>query len=297
MKHAFLILAHNNWPQLKELIQALDDEDFTLFIHIDKRAKSFCIDDFKDITNLSRVYFFSEFKCYWGGYSLVESELLLLKKASQIHFDYYHLLSGSDYPIKSNEYIKNFFELHNGNEFVHFDTDERLAADKELYRRTALFHWLQNYRKRFKHQWMNNMFTFFEHCLLGIQTVLRVNRVPKDVEIYYGSQWFSITDGFVTYVLSQEKFIKKLFSYTSCSDELVFQTLIMRSDFKENLFIKERTNSLESNMRMIDWKRGSNGSPYVWQQKDIEELKVSSCLFARKFSNDIPTALKRSIFE
>jgi len=105
MKHAFLILAHNNWLQLKELIQALDDKDFILFVHIDKRAKSFNIDDFKNITNFSEVYFFSEFKCYWGGYSLVESELFLLKKASKIHFDYYHLLSGSDYPIKSNKYI------------------------------------------------------------------------------------------------------------------------------------------------------------------------------------------------
>ncbi len=61
----------------------------------------------------------------------------------------YHLLSGTDLPIKSRGYIEEFFENNQGKEFIHFDTDTRLAADKELGRRAKLYHWFQNYRRRY----------------------------------------------------------------------------------------------------------------------------------------------------
>lgn len=292
MRHAYLILAHNSWQQLYKLIHLLDSPNADFFIHIDKRAVGFNKSDFNGVCKYSGVWYYSEFETYWGSYHLMECELFLLEKAAARQYDYYHLLSGTDLPIKPRIYIEVFFAKHQGKEFIHFDTDERLDTDKELGRRTRLYHWLQNYRRKYKIEWLNGAFTFIEHCSLGMQMIFGVNRLHgKNIKVYYGSQWFSITHDFALYVLSQENLIAEIFQNTSCSDELVFQTLVMRSDFKDRLYIRERSNTCLSNMRLINWERGQKGSPYTWQSSDIEELKNSECLFARKFQPDFPDEL------
>lgn len=38
MRHGFLIMAHNNWRQLRTLLMLLDDSRNDIFLHIDKKA-------------------------------------------------------------------------------------------------------------------------------------------------------------------------------------------------------------------------------------------------------------------
>lgn len=290
MKHAYLIVAHGQWEQLKKLISSLDYEKNDIYIHIDKKAKNVPVKEIKEAAKVSNVSIFQKYKVYWGSFELTLTELFLFKKAHEIGYDYYHLLSGADFPIKSNDYIYNFFEINNGKEFVHFDTDERLRNDREICRRTKLYHFLQNYRRRFQTQFFNSFFTFLERILLVIQMVLKVDRLKKfpDLQIKYGSQWVSITDGLVEYILDHESLVHSLFQYTNCSDELFIQTLVYNSKFKERLFDTLFDDSNLANMRLIDMKaRGKNGSPYTWRYNDLEEIKSSQCLWARKFNMSI----------
>lgn len=67
MRHAFLIIAHNNFNQLKKLIELLDDKDFDIFIHIDKKAKGFLFEEFANLTKYSTLIIFQEFSVFWGG--------------------------------------------------------------------------------------------------------------------------------------------------------------------------------------------------------------------------------------
>ncbi len=67
MKHAFLIIAYDNWWQLKRLIQLLDYKNHDIYIHIDKKSKDFDVNFFNNITDYSSVYFFQEYDVYWGG--------------------------------------------------------------------------------------------------------------------------------------------------------------------------------------------------------------------------------------
>mgnify|MGYP003242190134 CR=1 FL=1 len=62
MRHAFLIIAHNNWWQLKQLIQLLDAENHDIYIHIDKKSISFSEKGFLNLTFKSKVYFFQEYE-------------------------------------------------------------------------------------------------------------------------------------------------------------------------------------------------------------------------------------------
>ena len=110
MRHAYLIIAHNQFALLRKEIDLLDCPENDIFIHIDKKAKGFCEDDFKDICKHSKVTFVPRIDVRWGGLSQVEVEYLLLEYAVKGKYDYYHLLSGVDLPIKSNEEISNWFK-------------------------------------------------------------------------------------------------------------------------------------------------------------------------------------------
>lgn len=55
-----------------------------------------------------------------GAYSQIECELALLKAAVKRNYNYYHLISGLDFPLKSQDYIHEFFDKNDGKEYIQF---------------------------------------------------------------------------------------------------------------------------------------------------------------------------------
>jgi hypothetical protein len=155
------------------------------------------------------MHILQEYKVFWGGYSQVQVEVLLMEKVSCNHYDYYHLLSGADLPIKSNEYIDEFFEQYNGYEFLAF------------YKQNA------ETKRRYKCKFQNEFFTFLERILLVLQIFLRVDRMKKhpQLEIQYGSNWFDIMNSAVSYILSNKQLIEDVFRYTNCAEELLIKSI------------------------------------------------------------------------
>lgn len=291
MKHAFLIIAHNNWWQLKKLIECLDSDTHDIYVHIDKKSKDFDEDYFRNSATKSSLKFYREFEVYWGGFSQVQVEMLLLKQAYENGYDYYHIISGADLPLKNNEEIDSFFEKNKGKEFILYDEDA-LKGNPEISRRAKYYHFLQNYRRRFAEKWKNNFFTFCERVSLVLQIIFGVNRVKNlDWQIKYGSNWVSITDELVKVILVNEEKITNVFSYTNCADELFIQTIAFNCGFKDYIF--QPADKQVANLRCIDWSRGKNGNPYTYRLKDIDMLipemggRENLNLFARKFSETI----------
>lgn len=285
MRHAFLIIAHNNWWQLKQLIQLLDAETHDIYVHIDKKSTSFSEENFSNLTTKSKVYVFQEYEVFWGGFSQVQVEIFLFEKAYQKKYDYYHLISGADLPLKSNQEIDAFFERNHGKEFILYD-NEKLQNDPEISRRTKYYHYLQNYRRRYSQKWKNEFFTFCERVLLVMQIVIHVNRV-KDLDwiVKYGSNWVSITDDLVAELLKQKEKITKVFFCTNCADELFVQTVAYNCGFKDRIYCPE--DGMTENVRFIDWTRGKNGNPYTFRIQDYQSLHTNKNLFARKLSESI----------
>ena len=113
--------------------------------------------------------------------------------------------------------------------------------------------------------------------LVFFQWLGKCNRVkiyPGEIKI--GSQWISITNEFCQYLLQNDFLIRMLFEEGIAVDELFVQTLCWNSSFKEKIYAGKP-------IRLIDWNRGN---PYVWQEKDIEEIRNSECLFIRKVSSE-----------
>ena len=57
LKHAYLIMAHNQWAILAKLIRLLDDENNDIYLHIDKKVKSFPKDSIIASVSKSRLFF------------------------------------------------------------------------------------------------------------------------------------------------------------------------------------------------------------------------------------------------
>lgn len=296
MRHAYLIIAHSNWWQLKQLLMLLDDEHNDIYVHIDKKSTDFKQSDFEGITGKSSVRFFRKYEVYWGGYSQVQVELYLGEQAHSVGYDYYHYISGMDLPLKSNEEIQGFFETNNGYEFIEYD-DNKLMNDPEIGRRTRLYHFLQNYRRRYKKKVYNDFFTLLERILLVMQILMGINRVRNlDWTIKYGSNWVSITDSLMGTVLKNKEKIYTVFHCTNCSDELFIQTIAYNCGYKDKIY-RPKASKLAPNLRFIDWKRGKNGNPYIFKFEDLELLEQRNELFARKFSETVDKKIIEALIE
>lgn len=112
LKHAYLILAHHNFGQLKKLLTLLDDERNDIYIHIDRKAhiSKKELDDLSRAVTKAGLEWTRRIRVNWGGYSLVKAEYVLLSAATETPHLYYHLISGADLPIKSQDAIHSFFQ-------------------------------------------------------------------------------------------------------------------------------------------------------------------------------------------
>lgn len=266
-KHAYLILAHKSDYVFHTLLKMIDDKRNDIFIHMDKKNRSYKPSDIRDSVKESRVYHCKSISCSWGAYSIVKAEYLLLQLATSIdRYSYYHLLSGQDLPIKSQDTIHRFFLENEGKEFVNFDDLHFNYAD-----RVRFFYLFQ--------EMLGRRQSFVNRCFLKMQRIVGVYR-HKNVRFQKGPQWFSITDDFVRHILSVYPWVRSLFRYTQCPDELFVQTALYNSTFMDKQFKNPITGYTA---RHIDWKRGY---PYVFKRKDFDELVNSSDLFARKFDVD-----------
>ena len=74
----------------------------------------------------------------WGDISVVDAEFALFDEAYRRgEYSYYHLLSGVDMPLKTQNYIHRFFEKNAGKEFVGYYQGN---ISKEIDRKVCRWH-------------------------------------------------------------------------------------------------------------------------------------------------------------
>lgn len=131
-KHAYMIIAHNEFDLLEILVRLLDDPRNDIYVHIDAKVKNFDFKSFQALTQYSRLRFTPRrISATWGDFSLVNTELLLLQTAVAGEdpaqpYAYYHLISGVDLPIKSNDDIHAFLRKMLGKSLYIFPKMSRI---------------------------------------------------------------------------------------------------------------------------------------------------------------------------
>lgn len=289
LRHAYLIMIHEYSLVLERLIQLLDDEHSDLYLHIDRRSRHVDEARIRRLARKSEVRIYRKYKVYWGTNSITLAEMFLLGKAVPKRYDYYHVLSGADLPIKPKREIQAFFEKNKGKEFIHFGTPQ---YQRDISERYAQYHFFtrQLGRRRDKKLWVDA-----ETYSLAIQRRLRIDRARKRAfSCYGGANWCSITGGLARYAVRHYKKYKKAFRFTQISDELIWQTIVLDSPFKGCLYQGGFTNDYNACVRCIDWNRGA---PYVFRSEDFRELMESDCMFARKFDEKTDRKIIEMIYE
>lgn len=281
-KHAYLVLAHNQKKLLIELLKAIDDSRNDIFLHIDKKS-DMDLEDLRKYVKNSRCYFIERFSIGWGGQSLIQVTLRLLKKSTQIeNYDYYHFISGQDFPLKSQEEIHHFFDNHRGLEFISCKPMEPMYDDRIRY-----YYYFQDV---FGGRTLFNKIA--KKMSVYVQKILKIDRIKKkSIRYGIGAQWFSITDRMARYVITQQQFIEENFYKCFCADEIFLQTLWLNAPFYTEKLKYHSNKTQDSNIeeiyydvvRAIDWKRGT---PYTYDETDYDMLINSGCLFARKMSEE-----------
>lgn len=273
MKHAFCFMVHNEVELLKKTIQQLDNKHFDFYIHVDKKSDIHAFLPLKEIVHHSKIYIFQEIAVVWGDYSLIACEMFLFEQAMQQVYDYYHLLSGVDIPLVSNETIQQFFQEHKGKEFIDFASDRFTQSCKFRY---EYYHYFQKYIGR-SHELLQKL----NRISIRFQKYFVARSKAFQNTMKSGANWCSITHKCVEYLVANKKQIKKQFQYTLCCDEVYKQTMIYHSKLKDKVYTLDPLNVQQTIFRYVDWERGN---PYVFQEEDFDLLMNSNCLFARKLS-------------
>lgn len=280
MKIAYLILAHQNPAQVFNLIHRLNSVDNYFFIHF-KKGLDFEVPE--DLSLMNNVNFAKiRYKSGWCGFKVILANLHLIELAQEtnVNFDYYINLSSNCYPIHSNDFI-----------------DQNLSKSNKIYLEGHLlpYHKLENnglpkiyfpwFQDSFQN--INSYIKKFSHKLLhSPMKLLKIKRkFPADLEPYFGSQWYALTQAAITYLLSYIKNNPKsllFFKYSWCSDEQVIQSIIFSSPFFSGKIINKP-------FRYIDWN--INGPPKTLTLEDYDKILSSNALFARKFVLNISASL------
>ncbi len=273
-KHAYLILAHGEFELLSLLVTSLDDPRNDIYVHID--AKVTRLPELKT-EHAGLVLIEDRCDVRWGDISVVEAEFALFRAAyaAEPTYSYYHLISGVDLPLKSQDYIHDFCARHQGTEFIGFYRGADKYAD--IDRKVRLHH-------LFPKDFRGSGISFFVKRILRalcirLQLLLGCDRFPQKT-FDKGTQWLSITESLVEALLSDEQQLIKQYRNTFCSDEIVIHSFVAESRFADKVY--DRENEARSSMRHIGWH---DGVLKDFEEKDIDHLRQSEAFFARKFNS------------
>lgn len=209
MKHAFLIIAHNNWNQLCRFIKVIDSEKCDFFIHVNSKfnLQKETIDAVMLSAEKSKITFSERIPITWGDFGICEASMILLKTARNSGgYDYYHLLTGSDLLLKNIDEFDLFFEnnMHcNENKNKKTNYINASIPNKKLASRIYYYNFFISWWRN-SNPIIRKIATLSNSILGCIQKFVGIDRWSKTgMRLYHGSSWWSVSDEFAEYLLSK----------------------------------------------------------------------------------------------
>lgn len=305
MRINYLLLVHDT-SNFRRLVSRLMDESTFIYVHVDSKVE---LEEFKrESIGFPNLKFSSEREnVIWGDISMVKATLNLIndvKKDCDSNC-YNILMSGSDYPIKSKKFIRTFFTVNYGKIFltsmpVHKAWGEEIAR---IRLNNYNIHSFSSDRKKIslnirsiKIRHIKKAIKIFYSLLKHkrsdiIFKALKRRKFPKYLTAYGGSQWWAFPMDVLTYIVN---FLKthpdyiKYHHFTRIPDEIFFHSIVS-SNFPKN--------RIKPSITYVNWSRKGCSLPVTFSEHDLNELKNTECLYARKFNQDISYNLLNLIDE
>lgn len=275
-KHAFLIGAYKNPDYLLELIDSLDSERSSFYIHVNKyNDKDFS--NFKNkILNRKNIHYYSCFKIKYGGSGFFYSQMLLCNEALKDENNkYFHFLTGQDILCRPLDEFMSFIEEKESN-FIKYS--EILPIEWNYrYAYYSIFDLLDMRLTRFG-RYANSL-------LIRFQDLINLKRRNLGFsKIFYGSGWWSLRRDTCEYFMSiwnKDKRLQKRVKHTFAPDEMLIHTILLNAENKFPL--------VNDNLRYIKWN--GKTSPQTLSLNDYDDIKMSGKFFARKIDPILSSSL------
>jgi len=295
----YIIVAHRNPRQFQRLVNRLNSEDVFFYVHIDKS-----VDDhpFKNkLTHLTNIFFLEDKErviTAWSNISFSRAILALLTKCCEkVQKDAYCvLLSGQDYPLRSNHDIYSFFRSNYGTNYISIENvvdiwprwKDRLERYNFHLPGERLDRGLYPIVDSRCYSLRNAKDFIFLARRFGVKTPVRTLFKGKRKSLCYpepkgGSTWYALPVETVVEILghlTKHPELLKYHSFSHVPDEILFHSLI--NGLKPSNEIKESTT-------YVNWSRKNVQLPVTFELSDLNDLLQldKRYLFARKFDEAI----------
>lgn len=305
MRHAYLVLAHQDGPALRRLVRALRHDGVRFYVHVDARADPAVAAAVRGEPDVALV---PPMRVNYKAYSMVEATLRLVRAAMAEGFDYYSLISGTDYPVQPNAHIERVL-ARSGQQYLSFWRLE----DRPSWQHKVQYHypteWIsQRNPREALPRWV------FWAAFRRVRRLAPKRRHPTPFTPYGGSQWWSLTHDCVQDVLTtldKHPDLARFYRTTESPDEMLFQTIVLNGPLASSVHgydryqqwreitrpwqrvpvAQEKRRMLPDevmNLRYIDWTgelTGEREAPAVLDDRDLSALLRTDCLIARKFDS------------
>jgi hypothetical protein len=271
---AYILLCHKDPEGVIAQALRLTATGDCVAIHFDARANSA---DFARIRealagNPSVTFARRRLKCGWGEWSLVAATLQAVRAAVDAFpgATHFYMLSGDCMPIKTAEHIHAWLERDEADFIESFDF---FASD---WIKTGIKEERLIYRHWFNERQRKPLF----YASMNLQKRLGLARkVPEDLKIRIGSQWWCLRRRTIEAVLAfidKRRDVVRFFRTTWIPDETFFQTIVAHLVPGHELRLRTLTF-----LMFTDY-----GIPVTFHDDHKDLLLAQDFLFARKVSPD-----------
>jgi hypothetical protein len=271
-KIAFILLCHKDPEAIIRQAQQLTAMGDCMAIHFDARSDP---QDFQrirsalaDNPNITIVR--KRVKCGWGEWSLVQATLNAVEAAEAAfpRATHFYMLSGDCMAIKSAEYAHDFLDATDADYIESFDFFKSDWIKTGIKQDRLIYRHFFNERKR---KWLF-------YASLSLQRKLRLaRRIPEDIDIQIGSQWWCLRRRTIEQILDftrSRRDVMRFFRTTWIPDETFFQTLV-----------RHLIPAPEIRTRTLTFLMFSDyGMPVTFYNDHYDLLLAQDYLFARKIS-------------
>jgi hypothetical protein len=286
MQVGFVILSHNEPEMLLRLVQRLQAlfDNPPIACHHDMHQVSLNTSAFPSVRFVAQPL-----RTRWGHISVVHAFRLALRLLYEGNPpDWFVLLSGSDYPIKSRETIdaelcSSPYDAYLDHRPIEFSIlpENRCDGefDKGFSRSFYVYIAYDRYlARRIRYPRIERPFRLrFGRYLIRHPWLAPRNPFTKDFHCFAGAVWFTARARCAELLLSSDSFTRELLAFyadKTAADESFVHTVLCNSPI-----LKLCNNS----KRYVDWSAGA-AHPKLLGMEDLPLLSASSHHFARKFS-------------
>ena len=286
---AWLISAYQKPQQLIHILERIAGPHDSVWLHYDRKSPAAELRQLRaHFRGDRRMHFFSQYSVYWGGIQSVWVDDYLGRRLLQsaAHFDYVVHFTGTTYPIKSDQALRQHLATHYGTTFLLLDPAE--PVDEQGSPRSQFFA-----KEHFGVTPGRNIPKYPLWWRIRFKLNLKWLRVLRRLGWHRGAcqlprAFAGIYRGYVQNVIFREHYLAGLadpraaqllgqLQYVSSPDEVFFNTILANTVPPEHLVT-------DDNLLLTFWRQQA-ASLDTLKEADLGALLDSPHFFARKFES------------